>query len=145
MLGRLRFGSHAKKPFGKDYRDCVEKIKERHAQIMMRSDENTEDAYAVYNDSSIEAICDRADDFGDDVIGYAAFALEYLVVFHPFVDGNKRTAFAIMMKILHDGGYRLRDNEETQNFVIGVAEGKYDRDSIEDWLRGHVILIRRVF
>ena len=145
MFGKHRFGSHAKKPFGKNYRDCVEKIKERHAQIMMKSDSDINEAYAIYNDSPIEAVCDRAEEFGDDVIGYAAFALEYLTVFHPFMDGNKRTAFAVMIKILHDGGYMLRDDEETQDFVIGVAEGKYNRQSIERWLRGHVILIRRVF
>lgn len=43
----------------------------------------------------------------DDVIAEAAALMESLLINHPFVDGNKRTAFAACDVFLRINGYRL--------------------------------------
>lgn len=42
-----------------------------------------------------------------DIIEEAAALMESLLVNHPFVDGNKRTAFAVCHVFLDINGYRL--------------------------------------
>ena len=55
--------------------------------------------------------------------------------FHPFVEGNKRTALQIAIRLLRNGGYELDDDDETYLFIRDVASGMYDREEIEDWPR----------
>ncbi|WP_400240434.1 type II toxin-antitoxin system death-on-curing family toxin, partial [Methanomethylophilus alvi] len=55
--------------------------------------------------------------------------------FHPFVEGNKRTAFQLAIALLRNGGYELDDDTATASFIIEVASGLYSREEIEEWLR----------
>ena len=43
----------------------------------------------------------------DDIVAEAAALLESLAINHPFVDGNKRIAFAAMDVFLRINGYKL--------------------------------------
>ena len=58
-----------------------------------------------------------------DVFDYAALNLEAIALGHPFVEGNKRTAFVMTGLILSENGYVLPDDEETFEFVRRVAMG----------------------
>ncbi len=59
---------------------------------------------------------------------------------HPFIDGNKRTAFAVMDTFLRINGYILNtDNEETYILVLKVAEGKMDKKEIAQSLEQNTI------
>jgi death-on-curing protein len=50
---------------------------------------------------------------------------------HPFVDGNKRTAFAVMMTFLRVNGYRLTlSDDETYDLVMQVAQGQLDKAAL---------------
>jgi death-on-curing protein len=76
----------------------------------------------------------------DDVVTEAAALLESLLVNHPFVDGNKRTAFAITDIFLRLNGHRIvADTDEAYDVIIEVltsAEGRFDL--LDAWLREHL-------
>ena len=135
--------SENKRPFGSNTKECVEKIVRLHADIMAGMNADGPVVFSMYSDSALQSICDRADMF-DNAIDYAAFALDYINSFHPFVDGNKRVSLAVALKILEDGGYELEENKDLQTFILMIASGMLDRDRIARWLKDHVQIIHRV-
>jgi death-on-curing protein len=76
-----------------------------------------------------------------DLIEEAGALWESLSQNHPFVDGNKRTAFAATYTFLAINGARLRaDAQETYVFVIGLYEkNQFSFERLVPWLRSHVI------
>ncbi|MGO4586390.1 type II toxin-antitoxin system death-on-curing family toxin [Arthrobacter sp. 2RAF6] len=66
-----------------------------------------------------------------DLAVKAAALLESVARFHPLIDGNKRTAWALMVLLLWINGYRHDFNtDEGFDLVMGVAAGKVElRDS----------------
>jgi death-on-curing protein len=65
----------------------------------------------------------------------AAAYLFHLVKNHPFVDGNKRTAFAVMVTFLRVNGYRLSlSNGEAYDLVMQVAQGQVDKAALANIL-----------
>jgi len=72
-----------------------------------------------------------------DLIEEAAALWESLSQNHPFIDGNKRTAFAATYTFLAINGWRLvADAEATYAFILGL----YDRqgftfEALVAWLR----------
>jgi len=73
-----------------------------------------------------------------DIIAEAAALLESLAINHPFVDGNKRIAFAAADVFLRINGYCLKrqpmviHKEIMQMFETGTL----DIAHLEPWLRG---------
>lgn len=58
---------------------------------------------------------------------------------HPFVDGNKRTAFVAATLFLRLNGYVLRaDHAEAALVFLRLAAGELDEASLTEWLRGNV-------
>jgi len=72
-----------------------------------------------------------------DLIAEAAALWESLSQNHPFVDGNKRTAFASMYTFLVINGMELTaDAEETWLFMSKLyADGNFTFDVLDAWLR----------
>src|SRR5215469_5386330 len=60
---------------------------------------------------------------------------------HPFIDGNKRTAFAATYTFLAINGARLTaDAQETYDFVAGLYErNHFHFEQLVAWLRQHVV------
>lgn len=55
---------------------------------------------------------------------------------HPFVDGNKRTALAIMAVFLEENGYEFKASEYDAVLIMErLADGLEDQDSIAEWLK----------
>src|SRR5579871_5521677 len=75
-----------------------------------------------------------------DLMEEAAALWESLSQNHPFIDGNKRTAFAATYTFLAINGARLlADAQETQDFVLALYEGnQFTFDRLVPWLRAHV-------
>lgn len=75
-----------------------------------------------------------------DVIAEAAALWESLSQNHPFIDGNKRAAFAAVYTFLAINGFELKaDPNETYVFIIGLFEKRsFDFEHLETWLRTHV-------
>ncbi len=54
---------------------------------------------------------------------------------HPFLDGNKRTAFSACFTFLHQNGWLLTaDEDEAADQIVAVAEGKLPKDRLAEWL-----------
>jgi death-on-curing protein len=69
----------------------------------------------------------------------AAAILESIVKNHPFLDGNKRTGYALMVVILAQNGRGIAAMEdEKYDFVIEVASGMLDFEQIVEWIRTHL-------
>ena len=61
----------------------------------------------------------------------AAAYLYYIAKNHPFIDGNKRTAFAAMDTFLRLNGYILRlTNDQAYEIVLRVVQGKLDKEEL---------------
>ena len=88
---------------------------------------------------ALEAALFRAQTgYYDDIVAEAAALMESLAINHPFVDGNKRIAFAAADVFLRINGWRLQRApmqiyaEMKQMF----ESGRLDIASLEPWLRG---------
>jgi len=69
----------------------------------------------------------------------AAAILESLVINHPFIDGNKRIAYALMFLILAENGFYLKISQDEQYaFVIAASTGEIRYDEIKAWLEVNV-------
>lgn len=75
-----------------------------------------------------------------DLIEEAAALWESLSQNHPFVDGNKRTAFAVTDVFLRMNGYRIDvDPINAYQAIIALYEsGSFNFTQLEGWLRCHV-------
>jgi death-on-curing protein len=74
------------------------------------------------------------------VIAEAAALWESLSQNHPFIDGNKRTAFAAVYTFLAINGFDLKaEPDETYSFISGLfGTQAFDFAHLETWLRTHV-------
>jgi death on curing protein len=77
-----------------------------------------------------------------DLIEEAAALWESLSQNHPFIDGNKRTAFAATYTFLIINGARLTaSSHDTENFVMSLyKKGIFVFDNLNQWIRKNVIL-----
>jgi death-on-curing protein len=81
--------------------------------------------------------------FGDEefyptIHAKAAALLESIILNHPFVDGNKRTAMVAAAMLLDRNDYTLSPtSQEFEDFAVHVAESKPELEEIEEWLRSH--------
>lgn len=75
-----------------------------------------------------------------DLVEEAAALWESLAQNHPFVDGNKRVAFAATYTFLAINGVRLTaDPEDAYAFIPELYEsGMFRFDELAAWLRCHV-------
>src|ERR1700761_1488104 len=75
-----------------------------------------------------------------DLIEAAAALWESLAQNHPFIDGNKRTAFAVTYTFLAiNGGIITAEAEATYAFIMGLYEaGTFDFKRLAQWLRNNV-------
>ena len=66
----------------------------------------------------------------------AAALGESLIINHPFVDGNKRTALLAMLALLSEYGIELSvEEKELYNYIIEMSTGQRKFEEIVAWLR----------
>ena len=92
----------------------------------------------VKDTGMIGAIAERPDTvlFGHEQYGTiflkAACLMESILRWHPFIDGNKRTALMVATVYLHRNGYELHNKMSDANFVASVAANENtDSESID--------------
>ena len=69
----------------------------------------------------------------------AAAYLYHLAKNHPFLDGNKRTAFATMIAFLKINGHDLNMTEdEAYALVMKVAQGEITKEGLSVFLKEHI-------
>ena len=77
-----------------------------------------------------------------DLVEEAVALWESLSQNLPFLDGNRRTAFAAMHSFLQINGVQLgADADDAYAFVPGLYDtGTFRFENLEPWLRRHVLL-----
>ena len=72
-----------------------------------------------------------------DLFQMAAAYLVAIVMRHPFMDGNKRTAAAVALTFLYVNGYEVTEKhpEELADMVLILLKGQIDRKGVGCWLR----------
>jgi death-on-curing protein len=62
---------------------------------------------------------------------------------HPFIDGNKRTAFvAVELFLLLNGHELAADDAQCVMSMVAVAAGELDEAGYADWIRRHMLPIK---
>jgi death-on-curing protein len=72
----------------------------------------------------------------DTLVQEAAALLESLVQNHPFVDGNKRVAFAVIDVFLRINGHTITaDSKSIYDYIIKLFEDRtFDLEHLMPWL-----------
>ena len=78
--------------------------------------------------------------FGDqelfpDLTAKVAAQIHAISSYHPFVDGNKRTALVAADVCLRLNGYRLANSDEVELFFWSIARGEESVEDIESWVK----------
>ncbi|MEO6520722.1 MAG: Fic family protein [Mucilaginibacter sp.] len=69
----------------------------------------------------------------------ASAILESILINHPFIDGNKRTGYALMRLILLQARLDIVTTEDEKYLmVIAVSKGDFRFDEIKQWLIQYV-------
>jgi death-on-curing protein len=76
----------------------------------------------------------------ETIVQEAAALLESLVQNHPFVDGNKRTAFAVMDVFLRINGHNITANSKSiHSAMVSLMERQeFDMKHLVPWLESIV-------
>ena len=73
-----------------------------------------------------------------DVITKSAALMYAIITFHPFIDGNKRTALLSTFFMLYFNGYFFAITEEAVQFTKQIAERKIQKvEIVAQWLSAH--------
>ena len=105
--------------------------------------EETGGIHGVTNPGGLESALERPfTSFGGvamfpDLVSKVAALIHSIIAFHPFADGNKRTALVAADVCLRLNGYRIVPSEEVESFFWAVARGEKEVDGIAEWLRSH--------
>lgn len=79
--------------------------------------------------------------FAENGIGLPRLAAAYafgIARNHPFVDGNKRTAFVAALLFLQLNGYGIRASQEDKyTAFLSLAEGRLSEEELAGWLEMH--------
>ena len=114
---------------------AVEEVLEINAEVMggrhaLRDRGLLESAVARPQASALGA------DAYPDLVTKAAALLHSLVLNHPFVDGNKRTAVLATLVFLDLNGYVIRwDQREALGFMLRLADHQVELDDVIAFLR----------
>lgn len=73
------------------------------------------------------------------IYGQATAYLYHLIKNHPFIDGNKRSAFAVMDTFIRLNGYSLiLENIEVYEIVLQVAKSEMGKEALTIKLRENI-------
>jgi len=84
----------------------------------------------------------KAKAFGEDAyVGLAkkgAALAHSMIKNHPFVDGNKRSAFLCLKIFLAlNGVILISSDDEMYGFILSIADGSSELLEIADWIEAH--------
>ncbi len=101
--------------------------------------------------SNLAYILDTAKDIGeqlpekDSVAKKAGYLLVNIIVLHPFVDGNKRTGFAVAKTFLTLNGWHFRPQEEEAfEKLLIIAREAISVEAVEQWIASNLSRVERV-
>lgn len=78
-------------------------------------------------------------DLYSNPIEKASAIIESIIINHPFVDGNKRTAYTLMRLLLLENGLDISSTqEEKYDFVISASKGEFRFEEIKKWIQSNI-------
>jgi death-on-curing protein len=81
----------------------------------------------------------KAHDGETDLAVIAAAYAYGLALNHPFIDGNKRTAFVALELFLAKNGHRLTASDEDAVITfLKLASGDLSEAALAEWVRAHL-------
>lgn len=93
----------------------------------------------ILAESTLEYLVFKAEGISDP-FKKAALALYCIAAKHPFVDGNKRTAFLTAENILSRAGFFIQaTDDEIVSFMLEVASYQITQFKIEEWVKNRVV------
>lgn len=99
--------------------------------------------------SNLAYLLDAVKDIGDRlprrkaIVKKASFLLYNVIVIHPFLNGNKRTAFGLAGSFLEVNGLKLvSPPREAYEFLLRIASGKVSEIEVEEWVASHLSELR---
>jgi len=116
----------------------VADVLELHAELIARYG----GAAGVRDPGALESALFRPQSgYYDDIIQEAAALMESLAINHPFVDGNKRIAFAAVDVFLRMNGYRIQGRPMTihRQLMKLFETGSFELHSLHSMLRKLVV------
>lgn len=99
-------------------------------------------SYGIRERSALESALLRIQSgYYVDIVSEAAALMESLAINHPFIDGNKRVAFAATDIFLRINGYRISSEPMIiyADMMQMFETGTFDLPHLEPWLRKLVI------
>jgi len=115
----------------------VDQVEELHSRIL----DLTGGEHGDLNRSNLEYLLEAVKDVGRKIetnlaiVKKAAYLLYNFVVQHPFVNGNKRTAFELVTLFLRINNYEITATpERVYNFLSDIAAGKESLAQVEKWI-----------
>jgi death on curing protein len=75
-----------------------------------------------------------------EAVDKAAAIFESIITNHPFVDGNKRTAYVFMRLMLRENKSDINATEDDKyTFVISAASGESNYEEIRAWIKNKLV------
>ena len=91
--------------------------------------------------SNLAYVLETAKDIGEGmledkaVVRKAGYLLFNLINLHPFLDGNKRTAYEVTKSFLEQNGWHLEPaDQDAYATLLSISGGKFDAESTERWV-----------
>ena len=106
--------------------------------------QETGGVHGVTNPGGVESSLERPfTKFGGielfpDLVSKIAALIHSLIAFHPFADGNKRTALVAADVCLRLNGHRLVPSTDVEPFFWSVARGEKEINEITKWLKDNI-------
>jgi death on curing protein len=119
----------------------LDQVSRLYAQIIKA----TGGEHGYLSKSNLDYFLDTVKDVGESlprrkaIVKKSAFLLYNIIIVHPFLNGNKRTAYELMRLFLTLNGYHVSpDTEEAYEFLLAVASAKNSEADIENWIARHL-------
>jgi len=99
--------------------------------------------HGIINPAALESALVRpftslgGEDMFPNLWSKVAALIHSIITFHPFADGNKRTALIAADVCLKLNGFKLVASEETAPFFWAIARGEKSLEEIITWLKAH--------
>ncbi len=90
-------------------------------------------------ESALGRLLNKATYEAADVPALAAAYAFGIAKNHPFVDGNKRTAYVVMELFLALNGWELASGDvESVTMMLRLAAGEIGEEELADWIRANI-------
>jgi death-on-curing protein len=116
--------------------------------IHKRSIEKFGGIYGIRDKGMLEAAISRPQatfggkDLYSDIYSKAAALGHSILLNHPFLDGNKRTAFTSMDLFLQENGLIITaSDDECETLVLNVVKKTYNDRELAEWLKNNTDIL----